>query len=113
MISSNDETIEPFIKTNLPFFILPFLNLDSSLKENEHLKLSTLGVLGVLVKSHNPEVINFFSNLEVISSIIKIIENGSEISKLVTICILQRILSEDKPLDSLCEYPENLKKVGF
>jgi len=113
LICSNEETITPFVKSNFPFYILPFLNLDSALKENEHLKLSTLGVLGVLVKSKNPEVIQFFTHSEVMVSTLKIIDNGNEISKLVANCILQRILNEDKPLNCLCKNEKNLLMVNI
>jgi CCR4-NOT transcription complex subunit 9 len=110
-ISSHDDTIFPFVKSNFPFYILPFLKLDSSLKENQNLKLSTLGVLGALIKSKNPEVIDFFMDFEVVISILKIIESGCEISKLVANCIIQKILNEDKPLDYFCRNEEILSMV--
>lgn len=112
-ISSNEETILPFVKSNFPFYILPFLNLDSSKLENEHLKLSTLGVLGILVKSKKAEVVKFFAYSEVLTLTLKIIENGNEISKLVANCILQRILSQDKLLNFICKNKEKLLMVIF
>jgi CCR4-NOT transcription complex subunit 9 len=111
IICSNEDTIFPFVKSYFPFYILPFLNLDSSLKENKHIKLSTLGVLVILVKSKNSEVIEFFTNSEVLISILNIIESDCEISKLVAVCILQKILNEDKPLDFFCRNEENLLMV--
>lgn len=113
LISTNKDTILPFMKSNFPFYILPFLNLDTSKIENEHLKLSTLGVLGVLMKSKIPEVIEFFISSELITSILKIIENGNDISKLVANCILQRIISEDELLNFICKNKEKLIKVIY
>nr|KAG5693794.1 hypothetical protein BaRGS_029424 [Batillaria attramentaria] len=47
----------------------------------EYLRLTSLGVIGALVKTDEQEVINFLLNTEIIPLCLRIMESGSELSK--------------------------------
>ena len=58
-IASHPETRTLFIQANIPLFLYPFLNTKSSTRPFEYLRLTSLGVIGALVKTDETEVINF------------------------------------------------------
>ena len=113
MIAQHEDTIVGLTRSLIPLYFLPFLNLDSSIKENEQLKLSSLNIFISLANSDKFEVVNFFANEELLSAIIKILEKGSEISIFVANCIIKIVLSKNEILDFICENENLLKKVKF
>ena len=60
-------------------------------KTFEYIRLTALGVIGVLVKIDNTEVIQYLINTEIIPLCLRIMERGSELSKNVSCLIVQRI----------------------
>nr|XP_028964544.1 CCR4-NOT transcription complex subunit 9-like [Malus domestica] len=50
-IAAHPETREPFLRAIVPFYIYPFLNTTEKDKPHEYLRLSSLGVIGALVKA--------------------------------------------------------------
>jgi len=100
-----------FVKSFTPIFIYPFLNSTLVTKPIEHLRLTTLGVIGALVKSQVPEIINFLINTEMVQLSIKIIEKGSDLSRTVATFILQRIMCDDYGLNYICNKAERFFEV--
>jgi len=49
-VASHNETRELFLKAQIPLFLYPFLNIKYQTKSFEYLRLTSLGVLGALVK---------------------------------------------------------------
>ncbi|CAH1756931.1 10534_t:CDS:2 [Entrophospora sp. SA101] len=77
----------------------------------EYLRLTSLGVIGALVKNDNPDVISFLLSTEIIPLCLRIMETGSELSKTVAIFIVQKILLDDIGLQYICATYERFYAV--
>ncbi|KAH7009452.1 cell differentiation protein rcd1 [Microdochium trichocladiopsis] len=91
-VASHNETRTLFLNAHIPLFLYPFLNTTSKSRPFECLRLTSLGVIGALVKNDSTEVINFLLTTEIIPLCLRITETGSELSKTVAIFIVQKIL---------------------
>ncbi|ODM22707.1 hypothetical protein SI65_00296 [Aspergillus cristatus] len=78
----------------------------------EYLRLTSLGVIGALVKNDSSDVINFLLTTEIIPLCLRIMETGSELSKTVAIFIVQKILLDDIGLAYICATYERFYAVG-
>ena len=54
-------------------------------KPYEYIRLTTLGVIGALVKIDNREVIQYLINIEIIPLCLRIIERRSKLSKIILV----------------------------
>ena len=97
---------------HIPLFLYPFLNTTSKSRPFEYLRLTSLGVIGALVKNDSAEVINFLLTTEIIPLCLRIMETGSELSKTVAIFIVQKILLDDAGLGYICHTYERFYAVG-
>jgi CCR4-NOT transcription complex subunit 9 len=98
---------------HIPLFLYPFLNTTSKTRPFEYLRLTSLGVIGALVKQNdNSDVINFLLSTEIIPLCLRIMETGSELSKTVAIFIVQKILLDDLGLAYICQTYERFYAVG-
>ncbi|KAJ3110232.1 Cell differentiation protein rcd1 [Phlyctochytrium bullatum] len=111
-VASHNETRGLFLNAHIPLFLYPFLNTTSKTRPFEYLRLTSLGVIGALVKNDNPEVINFLLSTEIIPLCLRIMENGSELSKTVAIFIVQKILLDEMGLNYICQTYERFYAVG-
>ncbi|KAL9650214.1 hypothetical protein ABK040_014870 [Willaertia magna] len=111
-IASHPETRSLFLSAHIPFFMYPFLNTASRSKSFEYLRLTSLGVIGALVKSDEDEVINFLLPTEIIILCLKIMESGTELSQTVATFIIQKILHFEKGLNYICSMDERLIAVA-
>ena len=100
------------LKAHIPLFLYPFLNTTSKSRPFEYLRLTSLGVIGALVKNDSSEVINFLLTTEIIPLCLRIMETGSELSKTVAIFIVQKILLDDTGLAYICQTYERFYAVG-
>jgi CCR4-NOT transcription complex subunit 9 len=87
-VASHPETRDVFLKAHIPLFLYPFLNTTSKSRPFEYLRLTSLGVIGALVKSDSPPTIEFLLTTEIIPLCLRIMETGSELSKVTEIGIL-------------------------
>lgn len=101
-----------FFSAHIPLFLYPFLNTTSKSRPFEYLRLTSLGVIGALVKNDSSEVINFLLTTEIIPLCLRIMETGSELSKTVAIFIVQKILLDDNGLNYICATYERFYAVG-
>src|SRR6201994_755804 len=97
---------------HIPLFLYPFLNTTSKSRPFEYLRLTSLGVIGALVKNDSSDVINFLLTTEIIPLCLRIMETGSELSKTVAIFIVQKILLDDHGLNYICQTYERFYAVG-
>ncbi|CAF1221607.1 unnamed protein product [Adineta steineri] len=112
-IASHPETRTLFIQANVPLFLYPFLNTKSSTRPFEYLRLTSLGVIGALVKTDETEVINFLLTTEIIPLSLRIMQSGSELSKTVATFILQKILADDSGLNYICQTFDRFSHVAM
>ncbi len=111
-VAAHPETRKPFLKSQIPIFLYPFLNTLNKAKPYEYIRLTALGVIGALVKVDNSEVISYLLNTEIIPLCLRIMERGSELSKTVACFIVQRILLDDIGLKYICEKNERLNAIN-
>lgn len=112
-VASHTETRGVFLQAHMPLFLYPFLNTTSKSRPFEYLRLTSLGVIGALVKQNdNSDVIAFLLSTEIIPLCLRIMETGSELSKTVAIFIVQKILLDDLGLNYICQTYERFYAVG-
>jgi CCR4-NOT transcription complex subunit 9 len=110
-VASHKDTRGAFLNAHIPLYLYPFLNTSSKTRPFEYLRLTSLGVIGALVKMDDPEVINFLLQTEIIPLCLRIMETGSELSKTVATFIVQKILLDDMGLDYICATYERFYAV--
>lgn len=101
-IASHPETRSPFIKADLPLYLYPFLHTVDKAQPFEYLRLTTLGVIGALVKDEDTEVTIYLLQSETIPLCLKIMEIGNEPSKTVSTFILLKVLLNEVGLHHCC-----------
>jgi len=112
-VASHAETRQLFLNAHIPLFLYPFLNTTSKTRPFEYLRLTSLGVIGALVKQNdNNTVIHFLLSTEIIPLCLRIMETGSELSKTVAIFIVQKILLDETGLTYICHTYERFYAVG-
>jgi len=112
-VASHPETRSPFLHAQIPLYLYPFLHTSSKTRPFEYLRLTSLGVIGALVKTDEPEVINFLLTTEIIPLCLRIMENGSELSKTVATFILQKILLDETGLNYICQTYDRFSHVAL
>ena len=111
-VASHVETRSLFLTAHIPLFLYPFLNTVSKSRPFEYLRLTSLGVIGALVKVDDSEVVSFLLSTEIIPLCLRIMETGSELSKTVATFIVQKILLDDMGLNYICATYERFYAVG-
>ncbi|PHU13837.1 Cell differentiation protein RCD1 -like protein [Capsicum chinense] len=101
-VASHPDTRMLFLNAHIPLYLYPFLNTTSKSRPFEYLRLTSLGVIGALVKVDDTEVIGFLLSTEIIPLCLRTMEMGSELSKTVATFILQKLLLDDVGLDYIC-----------
>ncbi|XP_055379957.1 CCR4-NOT transcription complex subunit 9 [Condylostylus longicornis] len=112
-VASHPETRTAFLNAQIPLFLYPFLHTTSKTRPFEYLRLTSLGVIGALVKTDEQEVITFLLSTEIIPLCLRIMESGSELSKTVATFILQKILLDDSGLSYICQTYERFSHVAI
>jgi len=111
-VASHHDTRSLFLHAHIPLYLYPFLNTSSKTRPFEYLRLTSLGVIGALVKTDDADVINFLLSTEIIPLCLRIMETGSELSKTVATFIVQKILSDDTGLQYVCATYERFYAVS-
>ncbi|KAA8492010.1 Cell differentiation protein RCD1-like [Porphyridium purpureum] len=111
-VASHSETRGNFLQGHIPLFLYPFLNTVSKTRPFEYLRLTSLGVIGALVKMDDPDVISFLLSTEIIPLCLRIMETGSELSKTVATFIVQKILLDEHGLNYICATAERFYAVS-
>ena len=111
-VASHQDTRSLFLNAHLPLYLYPFLNTDVKQRPYEYLRLTSLGVVGALVKIDDSDVINFLLQTEIIPLCLRIMESGSELSKTVATFIVQKILLDDNGLDYVCQTADRFYAIS-
>jgi len=112
-VASHPDTRSSFLLAHIPLYLYPFLHTASKTRPFEYLRLTSLGVIGALVKTDEQEVINFLLTTEIIPLCLRIMETGSELSKTVATFILQKILLDDTGLYYVCQTYDRFSHVAM
>ncbi|KAK9835050.1 hypothetical protein WJX81_007325 [Elliptochloris bilobata] len=111
-VASHPETRSLFLQAYIPMFLYPFLNTISKTRPFEYLRLTSLGVIGALVKVDDTDVIAFLLSTEIIPLCLRTMEMGSELSKTVATFIVQKILLDNVGLNYICATAERFFAVS-
>ncbi|KAG9447620.1 hypothetical protein H6P81_013748 [Aristolochia fimbriata] len=111
-VASHQETRTLFLSAHIPLYLYPFLNTTSKSRPFEYLRLTSLGVIGALVKVDDSDVIGFLLYTEIIPLCLRTMEMGSELSKTVATFIVQKILLDEMGLRYICATAERFFAVG-
>lgn len=111
-VASHPETRSLFLQAHIPLYLYPFLNTASRTKPFEYLRLTSLGVIGALVKMDDSDVVNFLLQTEIIPLCLRIMETGSELSKTVATFIVQKILLDEVGLAYICQTADRFFAVS-
>ncbi|CAG9460151.1 unnamed protein product [Pedinophyceae sp. YPF-701] len=101
-VASHQDTRALFLSAQIPLFLYPFLNTMNRSRPFEYLRLTSLGVIGALVKVDDRVVIDFLLGTQMIPLCLRTMECGSELSKTVATFIIQKILLDDSGLSYVC-----------
>ncbi|GAX80335.1 hypothetical protein CEUSTIGMA_g7773.t1 [Chlamydomonas eustigma] len=116
-VASHPDTRSMFLHAHIPLYLYPFLNTSSKNRPFEYLRLTSLGVIGALVKVDDTDVINFLLTTEIIPLCLQTMEIGTELSKTVATFIVQKILLDEVGLNYVCATAERFfavsKVLGF
>jgi len=112
-VASHPDTRSAFLLAHIPLYLYPFLHTVSKTRPFEYLRLTSLGVIGALVKTDEQEVINFLLTTEIIPLCLRIMETGSELSKTVATFILQKILIDESGLYYICQTYDRFSHVAM
>jgi CCR4-NOT transcription complex subunit 9 len=74
--------------------------------------LTSLGVIGALVKVDDANVIDYLLKTEIIPLCLRIMERGTELSQTVATFIIQKILLDDEGLKYICGKVERFYAVS-
>ena len=107
-IALHQQTRPLFIKANMHLYLYPLINKVIKQKPFEHLRVTSLGVIGALVKLEDPETIKSLMQTELIVLCLRIMKKGNELSRTVATFIVQRILLDDHGLIYVCQTEERL-----
>eukprot|EP01035_Chromulina_nebulosa_P018096 gene18096-23746_t len=111
-VASHSETKSKLMYAYIPLYLYPFLNTVSRQRPFEYLRLTSLGVIGALVKIDDPDVVHFLLQTEIIPLCLRIMETGSELSKTVATFIVQKILLDESGLNYVCATSERFYAVS-
>ena len=88
------------------------MNTSTKTKIFENLRVTSLGVIGALVKESDPSAINFLMQTEIVPLCLRIMKNGQALSKTVATFIIQKILCDEKGLSYICTTVERFYAVS-
>ncbi|KAJ1839675.1 RNA-binding protein, CCR4-NOT complex subunit Rcd1 [Coemansia sp. RSA 1722] len=111
LVATHEHTRMQLLKANVPQLLYPFLSTTSKAKQYDNLRLTSLGVIGALVKYDNHEVISFFVATEFLPLCLKIMDIGSELCKVVATFIFQKIILDDGGFQYVTSHPKRLHTV--
>eukprot|EP00918_Siedleckia_nematoides_P015440 GHVU01033461.1.p1 GENE.GHVU01033461.1~~GHVU01033461.1.p1 ORF type:complete len:320 (-),score=54.52 GHVU01033461.1:441-1400(-) len=110
--ATHERTRHAFLAAQIPLFLYPFLNTNNQHKPYEYLRLTSLSVIGAMVKPDDPQMIQFLLQTEVIPLCLRIMEGSQALTRTVATFIMQRVLLDDMGLNYICATAERFYSVS-
>lgn len=102
-LALHPQTKTPFLTAHIPLFLYPFLNTSNRTRPFENLRVTSLGVIGALVKGDDTYAISFLMQTEIIPLCLRIMKRGQDLSRTVATFIIQKILLDQNGLKYICQ----------
>ncbi|KAG8348402.1 putative cell differentiation protein [Trypanosoma vivax] len=109
-VAFHGSTRRQFLDSQMCLFLYPFLR--GTNEGAEALRLTSLGVIGALVKTDDKDVMRYLLGTEIFPLCLKIMEQGTEFSKTLATFIVQKLLMSDLGLQYVCHTPERFTAVA-
>ncbi|KAJ4763520.1 Cell differentiation protein RCD1 [Rhynchospora pubera] len=101
-----------FLRAETHRYLYPFLNTPKKSTNFDKLRLTSLGIIGFLVKEVDLEAVNFLLQSEVIPICLHCIEVGTDWCRIAAVFILQKILSTDIGMQYTCVPQERFVEIN-
>eukprot|EP01147_Barroeca_monosierra_P011211 gene11211-3266_t len=111
--ASSADTRSLFLYAYIPLYLYPLLATTTRSRSFEYLRLTSLGVIGALVKTDDQDVVKFLLQTEMIPLCLNIMERGTELSRTVATFIVQKILFAEVGLAYICQTFERFSHVAL
>ena len=111
-IASHEKTRKQLIDSGVVLYLYPFLSNQDPRKPFEYLRLTSLGVIGALVKSDDESVVTNLLKTDIVPLCLRIMEHGTELSQTVATFILNRVMNSKDGLDYMCQTPQRFTAVA-
>ncbi|KEG11444.1 cell differentiation protein [Trypanosoma grayi] len=109
-VAFHDSTRRVFLEAQICLFLYPFLR--GSNESAEGLRLTSLGVIGALVKTDDKDVMRYLLGTEIFPLCLRIMETGTEFSKTLATFIVQKLLLSELGLQYVCQTPDRFTAVA-
>jgi len=91
--------------------LFPFLHQTNSSRETEYFKLTSLGIIGSLVKADKPDIIEYLLNADFVPLCLRILKFSQEISRTVAAFIVQKIIGDQGGRCYILQNQERIETV--
>lgn len=101
-IASHSNTLFYLKKSQIHFYIHPFLKVESIEAPYENLKLAALDIIESLIEVDDLQLVHSFLASGLVSTCFQILQSRSKFSKNVAMYIIKPIMIQDVGLDYIC-----------
>lgn len=99
----DDDTVKnEFIESEFTCYLYPFLNIDDQSQRYETLRIACLGIICMLLKKNENNVIDYLQRTEIVPLSLKIMEIGTETSKYLALHAFSKIASNEEGVNYMC-----------
>ncbi|KAM0673354.1 Cell differentiation protein RCD1 [Gurleya vavrai] len=103
VILKNKQIKEFFIEANIIYYLYPFLNTAVKSKQYENLRIASLGAIATLLEINDVNTIRYIKNTEIVPLILRILDIGSEVSKIVALHVFIKIIDTFEGIEYVCQ----------
>ncbi|CAI0550833.1 unnamed protein product [Linum tenue] len=112
-MAAHPDTKHLLMKANIPMYLYPFLDSTNKEKPHEFLRLTSLGVIGALVKVDDPVTTRFLLESQVFPCCLRSMEFADHLlSKTVATFIVHRLILNDEGLRYCCALADRFFAVS-
>jgi hypothetical protein len=108
IIAKDTETKLPFVRSNFPIYLFPFIQRSIKLTETYHIAAAVLAIFAALVQESNPEIIKYLINADFLPIIRKVLGLQNIQMRTVAAFILLKILNDTDGRLSLLSNVDNI-----
>ncbi|OHT02658.1 Cell differentiation protein RCD1 like protein [Tritrichomonas foetus] len=111
IIADHEETRLPFVRANIPIYLIPIIHHTLTNNETEYITGVVISIISSIVKDSEPEIIESLVNADFMSTCIHVISLSRGLIRTAATFILNRILSNDKGKAFAIEKVERIQTI--